>query len=244
MVSSEKELCKDLHGSRSGTGSRSEFWPLLSVVMPAWWRCYEFSWAINLFIVNIWVVPAEVKEVLASSLESWIIEVAAAASFRWILAANHPHSTSLWGLEGLFGLYRITGVVIASVWVIKSWGSDIKVSLSIANSILIWAEVGGFQNNSSGMAFSWNISCSSYFEARATFIEIPVITSKSGRNGSSSVVFGTILVVTWSSSQGVGMAIYFLILFTETTSTSTSRAVPVASCAGPSCIGSLGGYGT
>ena len=218
MVSSEKELCKDLHGSRSSTGSRCKFWPLLSVVVPAWWRCYEFSWAINFFIVNIWVVPAEVKEVLTSSLESWVVEITAAASFRWILAAYHPHSTSLWGLEGLFGLNRVTGVVVASVWIVKSWSSDIKVSLTIANSVLIWAEVSGFQNDSSGVAFSWDISCSSYFEAGATFIEIPVITSESGRNCSSTVIFCTIFVVTWSSSQGVGMAIYFFIFFTETTS--------------------------
>ena len=184
---------------------------MLSVIVPARWRCYEFSWAINLFIVNIWVVPAEVKEVLTSSLESWVVEIAAAAPFRWILAADHPHSTSLWGLESLFGLNRVTGVVVTSVWIVKSWSCDIKMSLTIANSVLIWAEVSGFQNNSSGVAFSWDVSCSSYFETGATFFEIPVITSESGRNGSSTVIFGTILVVTWSSSQGVGMAIYFLI---------------------------------
>ena len=246
MFSSEEELGEHLHDGIGwgGTGSRGSLWPLLAVVVPAWWRCHELCWAVDLLVVDVWVVPAEVEEVLAASLEGRVVEIAAAASFRWILAANHPHSTSLWGLEGLFGLNRITGVVIASVWVIKSWGGDIKVSLTIANSILIWAEVGGFKNDSSGMAFSWNICCSSYFEARATFIEIPVITSKSGRNGSSSVVFGTILVVTWSSSQSVGMAVYFLIFFTETTSTSTAGTVPVASSAGPSCIGSLGGYGT
>ena len=73
MFSSEEELGEHLHDGVGwgGTGSRGSLWPLLAVVVPAWWRRHELCWAVDLLVVDVWVVPAEVEEVLAASLEGW-----------------------------------------------------------------------------------------------------------------------------------------------------------------------------
>ena len=155
-------------------------WPLLSVIVPAWWGSFELSWALNLLVVNVWVVPSEIDEVLATSSKSWIVESTTVASLGWILAVNHPPGTSLWSLESLFALNGVASIVVAGVWVIKSWSSNIEVSLSSACRVLIWAEIGGFKDYSGCMALPWDVCSTSNFEARATFCEIPVSTAKSG----------------------------------------------------------------
>ena len=155
-------------------------WPLLSVIVPARWGSLELSWTLNLLIVNVWVVPSEIEEVLATSSKSWVVESTTVASLGWILAVNHPPGTSLWSLEGLFALNIVASVVVASVWVIKSWSSNIEMSLSSACRVLIWAEICGFKDYSGCVALSWNVCSSCNFEARATFCEIPVSTAKSG----------------------------------------------------------------
>ena len=104
--------------------------PLLTVVVPAWWGCLELSRALYLLIVNARVVPAEVQEVLTSGFQGWITESAAVAALRWILAMDHPPSANLWSLESLLGLYSVTGVVVAGVWIVESWSSNVEVGLS------------------------------------------------------------------------------------------------------------------
>ena len=176
-------------------------WPLLSVIVPAWWGSFELSWALNLLVIYVWVIPSEVKEVLATSSKSWVVESTTVASLRWILAVNHPPGTGLWSFESLFALNAVAGIVVASVWVIKSWSSNIKVSLSSTCRVLIWAEIGGFEDYGGSMALPWDICSSSNFEAGATFCEIPVSTAKSGRDSGSSVVLSAILITTWSGSE-------------------------------------------
>ena len=107
-------------------------WPLLSIIVPAWWGSFEFSWALNLLVIDVWVIPSEIKEVLATSSKSWVVESTTVASLGWILAVNHPPGTSLWSLESLFALNSVASIVVAGIWVIKSWSSNIEVSLSSA----------------------------------------------------------------------------------------------------------------
>ena len=175
--------------------------PLLSIIVPAWWGSFELSWALNLLVIDVWVIPSEIEEVLTTSSKSWVFESKATAILRWIFAVNHPPGTGLWSHESLFVLNFVASIVVASVWVIKSWSSNIKVSLSSACRVLIWAEIGGFEDYGGCMALPWDVCSSSNFEAGATFCEIPVSTAKSGRDSGSSVVLSTILITTWSGSE-------------------------------------------
>ena len=71
------------------------------------------------------------------------------------------------------------------------------------------------------MVLSGDISISSDFKTGSTFFEVPAISSKCWRNGSSSIVFCTILVIARSDSEGIGMAISVFPPRAEATPTST-----------------------
>ena len=149
MFSSEEELGEHLHDGIGwgGTGSRGSLWPLLAVVMPAWWRCHELCWAVDLLVVDIRVVPSEALEVLTAVSESHIVELAAVTVLRRVLTVDHPPGAGLRAMESLLALNLVAGVRLTSVGVIEAWSGDVEVSLAIADRVGWWAVVGSLEND-------------------------------------------------------------------------------------------------
>ena len=173
----------------------------LVAILWAWWGCCELWWAINLLVVNLWVVPVEAQEVLAAILQSLVLECVAIAVFAWIVAFDHPIGAGGWLVQSWFIWLRLVAVVRETGrWKIKTWGEDVKV-LFVSSALFVgwWAVVDGLEDKSGLLVVSsLNVGLTSDLEALPTSLSFPSTSSKSLGDSCTAVEISSMLVASWS----------------------------------------------
>jgi len=224
---------------------RSNHWPGLTILFPAWWRGLQLIWAWSqLLVLNLRIVPHKALEVAAAILQSLICKFATVTVFTWVLAVDHPPSTWLitlktWVRLGSF----VTSVALWHWRVIVAWSSNVKMSLARATWIGWWAVVGTLEDDYALLGVSSNICRSSHFETLSTSFSHPAVTTKLLGNGGRSVELSTILITRWSSKHSVWMAMDWHLGVSETASAWATTTVPVSGCRGRATHEAIGTIG-
>jgi hypothetical protein len=80
-------------------------------------------------VINLRIIPLEIVEVAAASLQDWIVECITVAILIGILRVNHPATTSC--ESSLRRLTFKTGISLRICQNIKSGSSDVKMSFIV-----------------------------------------------------------------------------------------------------------------
>jgi len=116
---------------------------------------------------------------------------------------DHPVGAGLRSFQGLFTGDLVAGVRDGSIRVVKARGSNVEVSLAIADWVVRRAVVGGLEHNGGAVVHVTNVGASSDFPALAAGRCLPVATAKGLRDGCRAIEFGTVFVSSGSREEGV-----------------------------------------